>query len=192
VTRAAVFLDRDGTLIEEVGHLGEPERVVVLPGVPKALRRLADEGFALVVVSNQAGIARGLFTEEAVRAVSARAAELLAGEGAPELDGWYFCPHHPDFTGACDCRKPAPGMLRRAAEEHGLELTASWMVGDHPIDAGAARAAGARPILVRTGHGLLEGHDEDPGPDVSVVEDLPAAADLILADDPGSPPDRDP
>jgi D-glycero-D-manno-heptose 1,7-bisphosphate phosphatase len=184
ITRPAVFLDRDGTLIDEVGHLGEPERVVLLPGVPKALRRLADDGFALVVISNQAGVARGLFTEEAVRAVNARAAELLADEGAPELDGWYFCPHHPDFTGACDCRKPAPGMLRRAAEDHDLELTASWMVGDHPIDAGAARAAGARPILVRTGHGLLEGHDEDPGPNVPVVDDLSAAADLILGDNP--------
>ena len=178
--RPAVFLDRDGTVIEEVGHLGEPERVVILPGVPSALRRLADAGYALVVVTNQAGVARGMFTEEAVRAVNERAAELLSSEGI-RLDGVYHCPHHPDFTGPCDCRKPAPGMLRSAARDLELDLERSWMVGDHPTDAGAARAAGARPIIVRTGHGLLPGSDHDPGPNVPIVDDLAAAADLILA-----------
>jgi D-glycero-D-manno-heptose 1,7-bisphosphate phosphatase len=178
--RPAIFLDRDGTLIEEVGHLGEPNRVLVLPGVPDALRRFAGAGFALVVVSNQAGVARGLFTEDAVRAVNAHAAELLRSLGAPDIDGWYFCPHHPEFTGPCDCRKPGPGMLTRAAVELDLALDRSWMVGDHPVDAGAARAAGVRPIVVRTGHGLLPGSDHDPGPGVLRADDLAAAADLIL------------
>jgi D-glycero-D-manno-heptose 1,7-bisphosphate phosphatase len=177
--RPAVFLDRDGTVIEEVGHLGEPERVVILPGVPEALRRLSAAGFALVLVTNQAGVARGLFTEEDVAAVNGRTAELLAAEGV-SLDGVYHCPHHPDFTGPCDCRKPEPGMLRSAAKDLDLDLAGSWMVGDHPSDAGAARAAGARPIIVRTGHGLLPGSDHDPGPDATVVDDLAAAAKLIL------------
>jgi D-glycero-D-manno-heptose 1,7-bisphosphate phosphatase len=179
--KPAVFLDRDGTIIEEVGHLGEPERVVVLPGAPVALRRLAGSGFALVMVTNQAGVARGLFTEAAVEAVNRRTAELLEAEGV-RLDGVYHCPHHPDFTGPCDCRKPAPGMLRRAARDLDLDLERSWMVGDHPSDAGAARAAGSRPVIVRTGHGLLPGSDHDPGPGVPIVDDLAAAADLILGE----------
>jgi len=179
--RPAVFLDRDGTVIEEVGHLGEPERVAILPGVPAALRGLSDAGFALVLVTNQAGVARGMFTEEDVAAVNARTAELLAAEGV-SLDGIYHCPHHPDFTGPCDCRKPEPGMLKSAARDLDLDLGASWMVGDHPSDAGAARAAGARPIIVRTGHGLLPGSDHDPGPDATIVDDLAAAADLILGE----------
>jgi D-glycero-D-manno-heptose 1,7-bisphosphate phosphatase len=182
--RPAVFLDRDGTLIEEVGHLGDPEGVIVLPGVPEALRRLAGAGYTLVVVSNQGGVARGLFTEDDVRAVNRRAAELLAQAGAPRIGGWYWCPHHPDHTGPCRCRKPRPGMLLRAAREHDLDLPRSWMVGDHPVDAGAGRAAGARPIVVRTGHGLLPGAAHDPGPDVIRAEDLSEAADLILGESP--------
>lgn len=177
--RPAVFLDRDGTIIEEVGYLSDPDRVVVLPGIPEALRRLAAAGYALVAASNQGGIARGLFSEDHLREVIDRVVELLAGEDA-RLDAWYHCPHHPDFSGPCECRKPAPGMLLRAAADLDLDVTRSWMVGDHPVDAGAAIAAGARPILVRSGHGLLEGSDEDLGPDVPVVDDLAAAADLIL------------
>jgi D-glycero-D-manno-heptose 1,7-bisphosphate phosphatase len=177
--RPAVFLDRDGTVIEEVGHLGEPERVVILPGIPQALRKLSGAGFALVLVTNQAGVARGMFTEEDVAAVNGRTADLLEAEGV-SLDGIYHCPHHPDFTGPCDCRKPEPGMLLSAARDLDLDLSGSWMVGDHPSDAGAARAAGARPIIVRTGHGLLPGSDHDPGPNVTIVDDLAAAAELIL------------
>ncbi len=177
--KPAVFLDRDGTVIEEVGHLGEPERVVILPGVPEALRKLSDKGFALVLVTNQAGVARGLFTEADVQAVNRRTEELLEAADV-SLDGTYYCPHHPDFTGPCDCRKPGPGMLRSAARDLDLDLERSWMVGDHPSDAGAARAAGARPIIVRTGHGLLPGSDHDPGPNVTIVDDLVAAAERIL------------
>lgn len=177
--RPAVFLDRDGTVIDEVGHLGEPERVVVLPGVPTALGSLVEAGYALVVVTNQAGVARGFFTEKEVDAVNDRTAELLAAEGV-RLDRSYYCPHHPDFTGPCDCRKPAPGMLLRAAEDLDLDLSKSWMVGDHPSDAEAGRAAGARSIMVRTGHGLLPGANHGPPPDVIVVDDLSAAANLII------------
>ena len=179
--RPAAFLDRDGTVIEEVGHLGEPDRVVLLPGVPAALRRLSDAGFALVLITNQAGVARGYFTETEVAAVNERTAALLEQKGV-RLEGWYHCPHHPDFTGPCDCRKPLPGMLVRAAGDLELDLSRSWMVGDHPSDAEAGRAAGARSIMVRTGHGLLPGANHGPAPGVPVVDDLAAAVELILSD----------
>jgi D-glycero-D-manno-heptose 1,7-bisphosphate phosphatase len=179
--RPAVFLDRDGTVIDEVGHLGEPERAVLLPGVPTALTRLADAGYALILITNQAGVARGYFTEVEVEAVNARTAELLEAEGV-RLERWYHCPHHPDFTGPCDCRKPLPGMLVRAAEELDLDLARSWMVGDHPSDAEAGQAAGARSIMVRTGHGMLIGANHGPPAGVPVVDDLASAANLILED----------
>ena len=179
--KPAVFLDRDGTVIDEVGHLGEPDRVVVLPGVPAALRKLSEAGYALIVITNQAGVARGYFTETEVAAVNERTASLLEAEGV-RLDGWYHCPHHPDFTGPCECRKPLPGMLLRAAAELELDLSRSWMVGDHPSDVEAGHAAGARSIMVRTGHGLLPGANHGPPAGATVVDDLPAAVDLILSD----------
>jgi len=143
-SRPAVFLDRDGTLVEEVPYLHDPGRVVLLGGVA-ALGRLTGAGYALVVVTNQAGVARGLYDEAAVAAVHRRLAELLAGAGV-RLDAVLHCPHHPDgtvpgYAGACRCRKPGPGMLEAAAERLGLDLGASWLVGNHPADMGAALAA---------------------------------------------------
>ena len=176
MSRPAVFLDRDGTLIEDPGYLGDPRQVVVLAGVPAALRRLREAGYALVVVSNQAGVARGLFTEDDVRAVNARLSELLAGNGAV-VDAWYWCVHHPELTGPCACRKPGTELLERAARDLDLELPASWMVGDHPSDVEAGVRAGGRGILVLTGHG---GHQDAP-PGAPVAPDLAAATDLILA-----------
>ncbi|HVM11781.1 MAG TPA: HAD family hydrolase [Actinomycetota bacterium] len=173
--RPAVFLDRDGTLIEDPGYLGDPDGVVLIEGVPDALRRLASTGYALVVISNQAGVARGLFDEDAVRAVNARVEELLAEHGA-RIDAWHWCVHHPDVTGPCACRKPGTELLERAARELGLDLGASWMVGDHPTDVQAGIRAGGRGIMVLTGHG---GHGTAP-PGHPVVADLRAAADLIL------------
>ena len=176
--KPAVFLDRDGTLIAEVGHLGDPDGVAILSGVPDAVRRLRGAGFVLVVVSNQAGVARGYFTEDDVLAVNRRLADILADEGL-ELDGWYYCIHHPDFGEPCDCRKPAPGMLTRAARELDLDLGRSWIVGDHPSDAEAGRRAGARPIMVLSGH--THDHDDELPDEVPLVADLVAATDLILA-----------
>jgi D-glycero-D-manno-heptose 1,7-bisphosphate phosphatase len=175
VSQRAVFLDRDGTLIEDPGYLGDPEQVVLIEGVPQALRRLAGAGFALVVISNQAGVARGFFTEDDVRAVNERVASLLATEDA-SLDGWYWCMHHPELTGPCACRKPGTELLRRAARDHDLDLEASWIVGDHPSDVEAGRRVGARGILVLSGHS----HAGDAPPDAPVAADLAAAADLIL------------
>jgi len=178
--RPAVFLDRDGTLIEDPGHLGHPDGVRLLDGVADSVRRLSEAGFVLVVVSNQAGVARGLFTGNAVVAVNRRIAELL-GEAGAKVEGWYWCPHHPDFTGPCDCRKPAPGMLLDAARDLDLDLARSWLVGDHGSDVEAARRAGVRPIMVRTGHGAEEACLLAEGDDTPVTANLAGATGLILA-----------
>jgi len=179
----AAFLDRDGTLVEEVPYLHRPEQVVLLPGAAAALRALAAAGFALVVVTNQAGVARGYYDEAAVAATHRRLAELLAAEDVA-LDGIWYCPHHPDglvpaYARACPGRKPGPGMLRAAATALGLDLTRSWLIGNHPDDAAAAHAAGTTPLLVTTGDGATR-----PAPAaVPALPDLPAAAAAILDGD---------
>jgi D-glycero-D-manno-heptose 1,7-bisphosphate phosphatase len=184
----AVFLDRDGTLVEEVPYLHQPGRVVLLPGAAAALRALAEAGFALVVVTNQAGVARGYHDEAAVTATHRRLAELLAVEGV-QLDGVWYCPHHPDglvpaYARACSGRKPAPGMLQAAATALGLDLTRSWLIGNHPDDAAAAQQAGATPLFVTTGDGATR----PAPPAVPVLPDLPAAAATVLDADPAAGP----
>ncbi len=177
--RPAVFLDRDGTLIREEKYLADPSGVALLPGVSQALRRLRNAGFALVVVTNQSGIARGLYTLEDYHAVAARLDEILAGEGVA-MDATCFCSHHPDVDGPCGCRKPATGMHRRAARELGLDLARSWFVGDRARDVLPARELGGRGILLRTGYGALE--EEGLGGEFQVVDGLPEAAELILGE----------
>jgi D-glycero-D-manno-heptose 1,7-bisphosphate phosphatase len=186
MSRPAVFLDRDGTLVEEVAYLHDPGRVALLDGVA-ALAGLAAAGYALVVVTNQAGVARGLYHEAAVDAVHRRLAELLAAAGV-RLDAVLHCPHHPEgtvpgYARACRCRKPGPGMLEAAAERLGLDLAASWLIGNHPTDMGAAVAAGVRPLFVTTGQAA----GRPPPPGVAVVPDLEAAAHAVLGR-PGPPP----
>ena len=154
--RRAVFLDREGVLVEDTALLSRPEQVTLLDGVPGALARLKAAGFALVVVSNQAVVARGLTTLEGVARVNAEIAGRITSSGGPALDGVYVCPHHPhadvaDYRLECQCRKPRPGLLTRAAAEHGLDLAASFLVGDRPTDIAAGAAAGCRTILVETG-----------------------------------------
>ena len=160
--RAAVFLDRDGVLIEDRGLLVDPAGIHILPGVPTALRKLKEAGFFLAVVSNQAVVARGLISPSDLDALNARIRGLLEAAGAPPLDAAYFCPHHPEaalpqYRVICDCRKPRPGSLLRAAREHGLDLPASFMVGDRMTDVAAGAAAGCRTVLVQTGQ-----HDAPP------------------------------
>ena len=180
--RPAVFVDRDGTLIAERDYLADPAGVSLVPGALGALASLRAAGFALVVVTNQSGIARGLYRIEDYRAVAERLDAVLAEAGVP-VDGTYFCPHHPDYTGPCECRKPGVGMYVRAAGELGLDLRASWYVGDKITDVLPALGLGGRGILVRSGYGG-ELEAAAPGP-VTVVDDLPAAAELILALRPG-------
>jgi D-glycero-D-manno-heptose 1,7-bisphosphate phosphatase len=150
--RRAVFLDRDGTVIHERHYLADPAQVELLPGVTAALRAFRDAGYALVVVTNQSGIARGFYTERDFAAVQQRLEELLEREGL-QLDAVFFCPHHPDFTGPCDCRKPGLRMYREAAARLGLDLSASLFVGDRLHDVEPALLLGGRGYLVGTGHG---------------------------------------
>jgi histidinol-phosphate phosphatase family protein len=164
--RPAIFLDRDGTLVEEVGYLSDPAAMRLLPGVAPALRSMRGSGHALVVISNQAGVGRGLFPLSRAHATMARLRELLRLEGV-ELDGVYFCPHHPDA--GCACRKPGTELLERADEDLLLDPRRSAMIGDKRIDVEAGRRAGTRGILVRTGYGEEEarasGADEKLRPD---------------------------
>lgn len=186
--RAAVFFDRDNTLIVSDGYLGDPEKVVLIPGAAEAIARLRRAGFAIVVVSNQSGVARGMFDESATRAVNARMSALLMRE-SPEaiIDAHEYCPHHPQapleaYRVDCDCRKPRPGMLLKAAGDLGLDLQRSWLVGDAPRDIEAGRAAGCRTILfvdanVRASPAAEEKLKTEPD---YRVRSLSEAADLIL------------
>jgi histidinol-phosphate phosphatase family protein len=144
----AVFLDRDGTLIDDVGYIADPEDVRLVPGAAEALRALRDAGFRLVVVSNQSGLGRGLITQEQADAVHHRFVEELGRAGA-QIDAAYYCPHTPEER--CACRKPLPGLLLDAARELGLDLERSFMVGNSDVDVAAGEAAGARAILLADG-----------------------------------------
>ena len=186
--RPAVFLDRDGTLNRELeGALARTNQLELLEGAARSAARLAAAGFALVVVSNQSAVARGWCGLDEVRTVNAELARSLAAAGAP-LAGVYVCPHHPDagpppYRRVCACRKPAAGLLRRAARELGLDLARSWIVGDALRDLYAGRAVGARAVLVRTGKGEREAARlvelGEPAP--VLCDDLAAAAEHILA-----------
>jgi D-glycero-D-manno-heptose 1,7-bisphosphate phosphatase len=147
-----VFLDRDGTLLHLVPYLSDPARVRLYRGAAAALARLRGAGARLVVVTNQSGVARGFFPRQAVDRVNARMKALLAAEGV-RLDAVEVCPHLAAVTGPCDCRKPAPGMILKAAHRFGIDLAASWTIGDNASDLDAARAAGTRGALVLTGYG---------------------------------------
>lgn len=181
--RPAIFLDRDGTLIREVDYLADPELVELLPGAVEGLRAWRRAGYALVLATNQSGIARGLVTLEQLEAIHERLARELA-EHDLALDDIRFCPHHPTEGEApnrrgCGCRKPAPGMLFAAAAELDLDLEASWMIGDALRDLEAGSRAGGRSILVRTGKGARTEPEVAPG--TPVANDLAEAARYVLA-----------
>jgi histidinol-phosphate phosphatase family protein len=152
----AVFLDKDGTLVDDVPNNVEPERITLCRGAGPALRLLMRLGYRLFVVTNQPGIAFGHFAAAAMEVVGGRLRELLLREQLA-LDGFYFCPHHPEGTvapwaGACHCRKPLPGLLLKAAHDYGIDLRASWMVGDILHDVEAGNRAGCRTILIDNGN----------------------------------------
>jgi D-glycero-D-manno-heptose 1,7-bisphosphate phosphatase len=155
--RPAVFLDRDGTINEQMGYINHISRFHILPGVAEAIRRLNEARIPVVVVTNQSGLARGYFPAELLVAVHEKMAALLAEHGA-HVDGIYVCPHHPEAKKAeyrvnCDCRKPKTGLLVQAAAEMGLDLGRSFVVGDRWSDLKTAKACGALPVLVLTGYG---------------------------------------
>ena len=187
--RPGVFLDRDGTICEEVGYVNHVSRCALLPGSAEAIRLLNGAGLAVAVVTNQAGVARGYFDEGLILAVHDRLRSLLAVERA-RIDGIYYCAHHPTageppYRMDCECRKPKAGLLRRAAAELGLDLARSYLVGDSSRDILAAAAAGVTPVLVLTGYGRGEyewNRQRWPRPPDLVVEDLREAVDAILGE----------
>jgi D-glycero-D-manno-heptose 1,7-bisphosphate phosphatase len=183
----AVFLDRDGTINEEVGYVNHIERFFLLPRVSQAIRLLNQHGWKAVVVTNQSGVARGYFPESLVRQVHQKMQELLRDEGA-HLDRIYYCPHHPDigvppYRQKCRCRKPATGMIQEAMKELALDLSQSYMVGDRGVDIEFAHQIGAKAILVLTGYGKGEweysGGQWKAKPD-HVAQDLYEAVQWIL------------
>lgn len=173
--RPAVFLDRDGTLNADLGYVFRPEDIHWLPGVAAALARLRWAGYLLIVVTNQSGIARGFYDAQAMQALHDWMNAELRAQGA-HIDAFYHCPHHPDINGVCICRKPAPGMLLRAAEDWRIDLEQSWMIGDKMSDVTAGRAAGCTPILLTTRIALP---DEEPS--LLRAADMKEAADLVLS-----------
>ena len=195
--RPAVFLDRDGTLNREVNYLADPAQFELLPGVADGLARLSARGFALVVVTNQSGIARGLLDEATLADIHTRMDEELAPSGVV-LDLVLYCPHHPDLDpgpgqddlawtrARCSCRKPAPGMYVEAIARLGLDPARSWCVGDSLRDLEAGATLGIPGVLVRTGKGRAqEALARERGLEVAVVDDFAAAADTVLAASPG-------
>ena len=183
----AVFLDRDGTINEQMGYINHISRFVLLSGVARAIRKLNEHTIPVVVVSNQSGLARGYFPASLLDEVHKKMDQQLAAEGA-HIDGLYICPHHPEakekkYRKACNCRKPKTGLLKQAAADLNLDLTRSFMVGDRWSDLKCGAAAGATSILVLTGYG--RGDQQYIGPQqkiqpAMVAENLNAAVDWIL------------
>ena len=198
MNKGAVFLDRDGTINEQMGYINHLSRFHLLPGVAKAIRRLNEAGVPVFVVTNQSGLARGYFPEALLTEVHAAMVSRLSAEGA-RLDGVYVCPHHPEakeerYRENCPCRKPKPGLFLQAAREHGLDLTRSYVVGDRWSDLKAARACGAAGVLVLTGYG--RGDLEYIGPrqevqPVHVAEDLGGAVAWLIGEMRGESPGSD-
>ncbi len=181
--RSAVFLDRDGTINVEKNYLHKIEDFEFIPGAQQAIKQLKDAGFLVIVVSNQAGIARGYFDEQAVNVLHDHIQSELATIGT-SIDAFYFCPHHPEeglgrYKVACECRKGEPGMLLEAAKDHNIDLKKSFMIGDKLADIEAGARAGCKSILVMTGYGKMTALK----PEVVSVEksiDLSSAVELIL------------
>jgi D-glycero-D-manno-heptose 1,7-bisphosphate phosphatase len=184
--RPAVFLDRDGTMIHDVGYLSRREDVTWYPWTIDAIRLLNRAGFEVLVVTNQGGVGLGYYTEDFVRELHDDLnAEVTRAGGA--IAGWFYCPHHPRaridaLRRDCECRKPRPGMIHKALQTHDIDLSRSYVIGDKAIDLGLARAAGAQGILVRTGYGQAEaGRHDGAVPDaVFVAETLMDATAWIL------------
>lgn len=187
--RPAVFLDRDGTINEQMGYINHISRFVMLPRAAAAIRLLNEQGIPVVVVSNQSGLARGYFPESLIGEVHAKMNGALA-EGGAHVDGIYYCPHHPEaqeerFRLACNCRKPKPGLFLQAAAELDLDLGRSYVVGDRWSDLKAAAAVQAKGVLVLTGYGRGDYEYIGPAQPVQptyVADDLYAAVQWIVQD----------
>jgi D-glycero-D-manno-heptose 1,7-bisphosphate phosphatase len=182
--KKAIFLDKDGTLIDDLPHNVDPRRMTLCRGAGAGLRIFARLGYRLLVVTNQPGIAKALFREAALQPVRHRMADLLQREHV-RLHGFYYCPHHPDgvlphYALACTCRKPQPGMLLQAAREHGIDLAASWMIGDILHDIEAGKRAGCKTVLINNGNETEWDFSAQRMPDL-VADDLQEAAQRIAS-----------
>jgi len=182
MVRRAVFLDRDGTLIKNRHFSFRPSDVEFMDGVEEGLRLLHGADYSLIVVTNQSGVARGLFPESAVQEIHARMEELLSREGIP-LSGFYYCPHHPDgtvpeYSLVCDCRKPRPGLILRASVEKEIDTSRSWLIGDIMDDILAGRRAGCRTVLVNGWYERLK-HPFHPHPHFMAKTFLEAARYIV-------------
>lgn len=182
----AIFIDRDGTLNEDIGYVSTPDELILYPWAAEAVRLVNHSGFKAIVITNQSGIARGMYTEETLAAIHERMITELAREGA-RIEAVYYCPHHPnigtlDFSKNCDCRKPRTGMLETAAREHKIDLKRSFVIGDKSSDILLARNAGAVPLLVLTGYGreTLADPEQWPCHPSFVAENLLQAVKQIL------------
>lgn len=188
VKRPAVFLDRDGTINEQMGYINHLSRFVMLPGIAAAIRLLNERDIPVFVVTNQSGLARGYFPPSLLDEVHRKMTDLLAAEGA-RVDGIYICPHHPEakeerYRLDCDCRKPKPGLFIRAAREHNIDLGASYVVGDRWSDLKAADVCGATGILVLSGYGRGDRDYIGPAQEIQpahVAEDLVEAVNWIIS-----------
>jgi D-glycero-D-manno-heptose 1,7-bisphosphate phosphatase len=177
----AVFLDRDGTINEEVGYLDSIDKLKIIPAAFEAIRLINLSGMKAIVITNQAGVARGFFTEELVNSINERIQSELNNR-AVAIDKFYYCPHHPTegkgiYLQKCNCRKPAPGMILAAAAEFDLDLAESYLIGDTFLDIQAGKTAGLKSVLVKTGYGtkLLQ----DGGAEITIAENKP---DFIAED----------
>jgi D-glycero-D-manno-heptose 1,7-bisphosphate phosphatase len=182
--QAAVFLDRDGTIIEDTGYVSSPEQVKFLPGAIEAIKMLSDAGYKIIIISNQSGVARGLITEDMLQTIDKLIHRTILNGGA-HVDGSYYCPHHPEhgvypYRQACECRKPHTGLIKKAVKEHNLDLARSLMVGDHATDIETAERAGIKSVFVMTGHGEEEKKSLKYQPE-HFAPDLLAAAKWITS-----------
>jgi len=180
MAKRAAFLDRDGTIIRDTEYLRDPEQVELLPGAAQAIRRLNDAGWPVIVVTNQSGIARGLLTEQDYERVRMRVDRAIADAAGAKIDATYHCPHHPDFSGRCDCRKPGVKLYADAAKDHDLDVKASWYVGDRIRDVAPGDHFGGRSVLL-----LVESTpDADRAASASrrTAQTLVQAVDIILAE----------
>jgi len=171
--KPTVFLDRDGTFLDETGYLGNPDKVRFLPGAVDAMRELSEAGFRLIVVTNQSGIGRGFFSEEQALAVNLKMIQMLSDEGVT-IDAIYYCPHHPDD--GCGCRKPLTMMVKRAEDDFELDTDISWIVGDVDKDVHLGLNSGLRPVLVATG----KTEKGDIPDNIASFTDLKTATRMIL------------
>lgn len=189
--RPAVFMDRDGTISEEVGYVNHPSRYKVFPFSAEAVRLLNERGWLAILVTNQAGVARGYFTEDLIGEVHGVLRGELEREGA-RLDAIYYCAHHPSvgetpYRYDCDCRKPKPGLIMRAAEELDIDLAKSWMIGDRYSDVVLAHNAGVRSGFVMTGYGRGEWEYQRPAwehqPELVAENLLEAVRKIVMSDE---------